>query len=209
VRRTYPLILIAIAALLAVAVYPRLPESIAVHWDLRGNANGWMPRAAGAFFGPVFMLVLWQFMRLVPRLDPRVEGAPDASGAYEAIVAATLLLLFAVHVAVLAIALGYRVPVGRLAPALVGALFVVIGVALPRTQPNRWVGFRTPQTLSSPEVWARTHRFAGRCLTVAGIAAIVAALLLPPVLGLAVTFAAIVAATIAPLLYSWLTSRRR
>jgi uncharacterized membrane protein len=209
VRRSYPLILIALAALLAAAAYPRLPESVAVHWDLHGNPNGWMPRAAGAFFGPVFMLVLWQFMRLAPRLDPRLEGAPPPNRAYESIVATTLLLLFVVHVAVLAVALGYRVPIGRLAPALVGALFVVIGVALPRTQPNRSAGIRTPWTLSSPGVWARTHRFAGRCFTVAGIAALVAALLLPPVLALAVMFAAIVAATLAPLLYSWLTSRRR
>ncbi|HTK49325.1 MAG TPA: SdpI family protein [Gemmatimonadaceae bacterium] len=208
-RRRYPLILVAIAALLSVVVYSRLPERVAVHWDLHGNPNGWMPRAAGAFFAPVFMFVLWQFMRVVPRLDPRADGTPGASGAYEAIVAATLLVLLVVHVVVLAIALGYDVPVARLAPALVGALLVVIGVVLPRTQPNRWIGVRTPWALSSADVWARTHRFAGRCLTVAGVASIVAAALLPPVLTLSVLVAAIVAATLAPVLYSWLTSRRR
>jgi hypothetical protein len=44
---------------------------------------------------------------------------------------------------------------------------------------------------------------------VAGVASIDAPALLPPVLTLSVLVAAIVAATLAPVLYSWLTSRRR
>lgn len=28
------------------ALYPRLPETMATHWDFAGNANGWSPRAA-------------------------------------------------------------------------------------------------------------------------------------------------------------------
>ena len=28
------------------ALYPRLPETMATHWDFSGNANGWSSRAA-------------------------------------------------------------------------------------------------------------------------------------------------------------------
>jgi uncharacterized membrane protein len=209
-RKLYPLLLFALGVAASVAVYDRLPDPIAVHWDLDGNPNGWMPRPVGAFFAPVLLLVMWALMLGLPRLGAqRGEGdSPARDGAYETIVAATLLLLLATHAIVLAIALGHRVPIGRVVPVLLGALFVVLGLALPRTRPNRWVGIRTRSTLSSERVWTRTHRLAGRGMLVAGIVTIAAALLLPSWLALPVFVAAIVASTVAPALYAWLAHRR-
>ena len=40
------------------ALYPRLPETMATHWDFAGNANGWSPRAATVFGLPLFILAL-------------------------------------------------------------------------------------------------------------------------------------------------------
>jgi uncharacterized membrane protein len=207
-ERYYPLALSTLAALLSVSVYPRLPDSMAVHWGIDGTPNGWMPRPFGAFFAPVFMLVLGQFLRLVSRIDPRADGNPRASRAYETIVVSVLLLLFACHGIVLAVALGYSVPVARLVPALVGALFIAIGSVMPRLQPNRWYGVRTPWTLSDDQVWVRTHRLAGASMTGAGISMIVAAFALPVSLGLPVVIGAAVAAVVGPAFYSYLTWRR-
>jgi uncharacterized membrane protein len=209
-RKLYPLLHFPLGVAASVAVYDRLPDPIAVHWDLEGNPNGWMPRPVGAFFAPVFLLVMWAVMLGLPRLgSQRADGeSPARDGAYETIVAATLLLLLATHAIVLAIALGHRVPIGRVVPVLLGALFVVLGLALPRTRPNRWVGIRTAATLSSERVWTRTHRLAGRGMLVAGIVTIAAALLLPAWLALPVFVAAIVASTVAPVVYAWRARRR-
>lgn len=207
-KRYYPLLLAALGALASAAVYSRLPGSIAVHWDLDGNPNGWMPRPVGAFFAPVFLLVMGQLMRLLPRTDPRAAERASLPGAYETIIAAALLLILACHGIVLAVALGYRVPIARVVPALVGALFVAMGRAMPRLQPNWWYGIRTPWTLSDDRVWARTHRLAGFSMTAAGVVTIAAALLLPASLGLPVLIAAIVAAVIGPVVYSYLAWRR-
>jgi len=207
-KRYYPLLLAAIGALASAAVYSRLPGSIAVHWDLDGNPNGWMPRAVGAFFAPVFLLVMGQLMRALPRIDPRAAERKALPAAYETIIAAALLLILACHGIVLAVALGYRVPIARVVPALVGALFVAMGRAMPGLQPNWWYGIRTPWTLSDDRVWARTHRLAGFSMTAAGVATIAAALLLPASLGLPVLIAAIVAAVIGPVVYSYLAWRR-
>jgi uncharacterized membrane protein len=128
-KRYSPLLLSALGAFASASVYSRLPDSMAVHWDLDGNPNGWMPRPIGAFFSPVFILVLGQIMRLVPRIDPRLRDNPETSGAYDTIVASALLLVLACHGIVLGAALGYSVPVGRVVPALVGAVFVVMGNA--------------------------------------------------------------------------------
>lgn len=207
-QRWYPVLLAALGALLSVVVYSRLPSSLAIHWDLDGNPNGWMPRPIGAFFGPVFLLVLWQLLRLAPRIDPRQENYARFGGAYDTIVAGVLLLVLATHVITILFALGIHVPIGRLVPALVGVLFVVMGNVMPRLRSNWWFGVRTPWTLSNERVWARTHRLAGYCMAGAGILMVLAALALPVSLGLPVVLGAAVAAALAPIVYSYLTWRR-
>lgn len=179
-----------------------------MHWDLDGNPNGWMPRAVGAFFGPVFLVLLWQLMRFVPRIDPRAENYARFGEAYETIVASALVLVLLCHGIVLAVALGYHVSVGRVVPALVGALFVVTGNMMPLVRPNWWFGIRTPWTLSNDRVWTRTHRLAGYCTMAGALAMIVAALALPAPLGVPVLLAVAVAATVGPALYSYLTWKR-
>jgi len=208
VKQWYPVVLILVAVGMSAAVYPQLPDTMAVHWDLAGNPNGWMPRAVGAAFGPVFLVVLWALLRAVPRIDPRAENYARFSEAYEVIVASVLVLILVLHGVVLAVALGHHVSVARIVPALVGALFVVIGNMMPLVRPNWWFGIRTPWTLSNDRVWARTHRLAGYCMTAGGLAMIVAALALPAPLGVPVLLAVAVAATIGPALYSYLTWKR-
>ena len=207
-KKWYPVLLAAVGAIMSLAVYARLPEIIAVHWDLNGNPNGWMSRPMGAFFLPAFLLVLGGILRFVPRIDPRAENYRRFGDAYETIVLSVLLLLLAIHGITLAIALGHPVPVGRFVPALVGALFIVIGNVMPRTRSNWWFGIRTPWTLSSDRVWTRTHRLAGYLMIAAGVVMIVGALLLPPALGAPLMLGAVAAAVVAPAVYSYLTWRR-
>jgi uncharacterized membrane protein len=208
VRRWYPLLLALAGVAASLALYPRLPETMAVHWDMDGNPNGWMPRPFGAFFGPVFLLVLWALMRVLPRIDPREQNYARFGDAYETIVGASLLLVLVTHGIVLAEALGHHTPVARLVTALVGALFVVIGNVMPRMRPNWWFGVRTPWTLSNDRVWARTHRLAGFSMTAAGVAMIATALVLPSQFGIPVLLAATAAATVGPAVYSYLTWKR-
>jgi uncharacterized membrane protein len=207
-RKWYPILLAAVGVLMSLAVYARLPESIAVHWDLDGNPNGWMPRPIGAFFAPAFLLVLWGLLRLAPHIDPRAENYRRFGRAYETMVAAALLLVLATHVIMLAIALGHQVPVGKVVPALVGALFVVTGNVMPRLRANWWMGIRTPWTLSSDRVWTRTHRLAGYSMTAGGLVMIVSSLTLPAALGAPIVVGTAVASVLAPALYSYLTWKR-
>jgi uncharacterized membrane protein len=65
-------------------------------------------------------------------------------------------------------ALGYDVPVSLWVPGLVGILFIVIGNYMGKIRPNWFMGIRTPWTLSSEEVWNKTHRFGGRVFMAGG-----------------------------------------
>jgi uncharacterized membrane protein len=61
----------------------------------------------------------------------------------------------------------------------IGALFIGLGVPLmlQSVKPNRWYGFRTPKTLSDPEIWYAVNRVTGRDLLIGGAVLVCVALL--------------------------------
>ena len=65
--------------------------------------------------------------------------------------------------------------IGLVAAGLVTAVIGVLG-AIERLPRNRLVGIRTPQAVSSPEVWAAVHRVSGPWLVAAGLSLIAGAL---------------------------------
>ena len=205
----YPVALFVAAAAISALVFRRLPERMAVHWDMQGAPNGWMSRQLGAFVTPMIGLVVWGTLRVAPGLDPRRAQFAPFRQAYDMTVAAVLTLVFATHLIVLALALGYPVPVARIVPVLAGSLFIVAGNVMPLARPNFLFGVRTPWTLASEHVWARTHRLAGFTMTGAGSVMILAGTVLPTDLSIPIIIGASVASLVGPVVYSYLTWRRQ
>ena len=49
-----------------------------------------------------------------------------------------------------------------------GLLFLIMGNYLPKFRQNGVIGIRVKWTMENEENWAMTHRFAGKCLMIAG-----------------------------------------
>ncbi|MEO7455461.1 MAG: SdpI family protein [Gemmatimonadaceae bacterium] len=208
VVRWYPAVLVLLAAAASLAVLDRLPESMPIHFTMDGTANGWAPRDVGAFIAPALMLLLWGVLRVAPTIDPRRENYAKFGSAYETTVAATLVLLLVVHLFVLALALGHHVPMQRLLPSLLGALFVVIGNVLPRARSNFMYGIRTPWTLSSERVWTRTHRLGGYTMTIAGLSMLAAGAFFPAAFTTPALVITVALAVVTPAVYSYVAWRQ-
>ena len=173
------------------AVYPWLPETVPIHFDIRGTPDGFASRAFGAFLLPIISVALLALLRL-------------KSGAA---LATTLVLWFfaGMHVLVLRAALDGG-SLGGALWVLCGAFFVALGLVLPRVRRNRWVGVRTPWALRSPEIWARTQRVGGQAMLACGVVVLLTAWGSGP-LALALRAVAILGASIVPIAYSWWASR--
>ena len=185
------------------ALYSRLPETMATHWDLQGQPNGWSSRAFAVFGLPGILLAFNLLVPFMLRADPK---RANMSGA---LVTVTRWIIPVVSLlcsgTTLGYGLGYDVRVERVLPVLLGLLFIVVGNYLPKTKQSYTMGIKLPWTLASEENWNRTHRLAGFLWVLGGVFFVVmsfvgwslAALLIPLAL-----------MTLVPTVYSYLLYRK-
>jgi uncharacterized membrane protein len=167
-RKWIPPVIVVIAVIASIVVYPALPERMPTHWNMSGQPDGWSSRLWGAWMIPLLMSVIWLIMRALPHIDPRRANYAKFAGMYDALIIATMVFMLGAHVLVLVAAQGTPVAMGRIIIAGVGAFFIVTGVLLPRVHPNWFIGIRTPWTLSSNRSWEKTHKAGGPLFVLAG-----------------------------------------
>lgn len=115
-----------------------------------------------------------------------------------------MLILFSlINVLVIMTGLGYDLPAGSIVPVLVGALLIVIGNYLPRIRSN-FSGSK-PLDIEQRFNLEKTHRFAAKVFTLAGLLIIADGLLsISPEIMLPV----ILATVFAPYIYSYVLYRK-
>ena len=167
--RWFGLVVAVLAAAVSVWAYPRLPATVATHWDLRGAPDGYSGRGWAVAVMPLVMVLMTVVFNVLPKLDPRRENYAKFVSSYWLIANAILVFMGVGHVLILANGLGYTVQVDKLLPLGVGLLLAFLGNYLTRIEPNWFIGIRTPWTLSSDTVWRRTHRTGGWLFVAGGI----------------------------------------
>jgi uncharacterized membrane protein len=203
---------LAAAGALAVSIaaswlsFDKLPAQVATHFDLHGTPNGWMSKATVMWFLPVVTVAVWALVRFA-HLFWRERMGLSGLRVMPLAAAITVAFLAAVHVLILRAALTPHTNVARMTAIIMGLFFAALGVILPRVQQNAFVGIRTPWTLASKEVWARTHRMAGYCMVSSG--ALAALLALASETLTPVALAAAVLGSLAPAVYSAVISVRK
>jgi immunity protein, SdpI family len=207
--KAFPLDILTIAVLagaiaITVAMYDRLPDPMPTHFDIEGRPNGWMTRCVGAWFVPVLSVGVVAVLRFGGLIMPSGWRERLAASPVRFISFAVAAALSGVHVLVLRASLSTRPRLDGGIWVLLGALFVSLGLVLPRTRRNPFFGVRTAFALASDENWARTQRVGGYSMTIGGMVALAAGLLGSP----SVAIAAIIVSAIAPAVWSWMLARR-
>jgi uncharacterized membrane protein len=97
--------LIALTALVSLALYPRLPADVAIHFSASGTPDNYVANPVGVALLPVVMVLTFVFMQWVVRYDPPTDPQVPA-----VVTVATMGFLGTLHVLVLGWNLGYPVP---------------------------------------------------------------------------------------------------
>jgi uncharacterized membrane protein len=200
---------IIVALVASAMVYSRLPDPLPTHFDLEGNPNGWMPRAIGAWVVPAIGLVLWIFTRFIAKILPGGDKKRlNHSSSLSLVSMMTAVFISAVHIVILYVAIVPGASVTKPVFALIGFLFIGIGLVLPRMRRNPIIGIRTPWSLSNDENWARTNRLAGYCMVLGGIAGGTAGSF-GGATGGVLAIACFMVASLIPAIYSLILARRQ
>ena len=71
-----------------------------------------------------------------------------------------------------------------------GIVISIVGIVMPKTKPNRWIGFRLKCTMEDPVLWSQVHRVSGPlwviggCLIIINTAFLPIELVIPALLGM-------------------------
>ena len=71
-----------------------------------------------------------------------------------------------------------------------GIVISIVGIVMPKTKPNRWIGFRLKCTMEDPVLWSQVHRISGPiwviggCLIIINTAFLPIKLVIPALLGM-------------------------
>lgn len=204
-RNAWSFGLVVLSFAMTAVLYSRLPDSMPVHWDANGQANGFASKPWGPFILPCTMAGAYLLFLLLPWISPKGFGIDPFRRTYETVQVAILAFFFLITVVGLLAAMGMQTSMDRVLPVGTGLLLVVMGNFMGKVTKNFFFGIRTPWTLANDEVWLRTHRLGGKLFVLAGIVLLVSGLagwagatLLPTIL---------VAAGV-PAIYSFLVYRR-
>lgn len=199
-------VVVAVSALaVSAALYPKMPDRVPIHWNIRGEVDRYGSKEVGTFLLPSVTLGLLGLFAVLPFLTPKSMPIDTFRETYAYISLLVAVLMTYIHGLTLAAALGHPPDISR---ALVGGMYVffaLMGNVLGKVTRNPYVGIKVPWTLASDRVWNATHRLGAWMFVGCGIVGLLLVLVGAP---LPVTLIPIAPTVVVPIVYSWLLSRK-
>ncbi len=195
-------LIVAVIAVTA-AMYGSLPERIPMHWNIKGEIDGWASKPWGASFVPLLMIGLFLMFRALPWLSPKQFTLDSFRSTFDFIVLIFLVFCAYMQGVTLWAAIKGQFDASRVIVGGVCLLFVTLGNVLGKVRRNFWVGVRTPWTIASDRVWNATHRLSAKLFVGAGVLGLLVTVSgLPQLPSFVVMFSGIMLAALFPVGYS-------
>lgn len=195
VSLTISFVLIAIAAIVGAVLSSQLPDPMPSHWNAAGEVDGYMSKFWGIWLMPLMTLGITLLLAGVPYLDPLKANIEQFRNLYNIFIVGFVAYMLYVYALTLAAALGTQFNMTYMLVPAVGLLFIGISFLIENAKRNFFIGIRTPWTLSSDEVWEKTHKLGAWAFRIGGALVVVIAfigesgvfLMLPVLLLMALT----------------------
>ncbi len=177
----------------------KLPDKIPSHWNIKGEIDGYMEKPWGVYMLPLISTITSLLLLLLPKVAPKGFKLDSAKVVYETLVLITAVFLCGVMILMFEAGMNNKIDVNQWTMAGTGLLVIFIGNYLSKVPKNFFLGIRTPWTLSSDEVWYKTHRLGSWTFVLSGLLALLGSLLDWP---MGIMIAGFMVAALIPVIYS-------
>ncbi len=209
IKKEWPLLVIlAIPFVIAVMVYPRMPEQVPIHWNIEGQVNRYGSREFGTFLLPLLNIAMYVLFLVMPKFDPKYANYSKFGSSYLTIRYSLHLFFMLMFGVTVAASLGYPINIGRWVPAGVAVLFIVMGNIMSRVRHNYFVGFKYPWTLANEEVWRKTHQLGSKLMVAGGFIALFGVIFTQGAASFAVMIVGIFIPVVITTVYSYIIYKR-
>lgn len=169
--------------LLGIALYDKLPDSMAIHFDMNNNPDGFASKAFAVFAIPLFMVLLQIYCCVLNDIMAHKHGERKKFSLVTKWIIPVLSLVL--YTTTIFYAMGFEnMDVRRIACFLVAMLFLVIGNYMPKFDHVQVMG--KVKEVEGDKA-RRIHRFIGYLTVAMGVIFLVT-LFLPPVCSIAALF---------------------
>ncbi len=154
------LLLLAAPAILAAILYPGLPETIPIHFNAKGEADGFGPKSSIWIHISILSVVglgVYLLLSNIHKIDPK-KTANVSVDTYKTLALIITLFLSIINISiVLSMSNTFKsLGIQNIILPSVGLLLAVIGYFMRNIKPNYFIGLRLPWTLEDDENWAAT-----------------------------------------------------
>jgi uncharacterized membrane protein len=195
--------IVLIQVIVSIATYPFLPARVPSHLNAAGQVDAYSPKWVNAVLFPLISIGIYILLRGLMAISPKLGNHnPRANrDVMNLLLAGILLFTLIIQMTVTAIGLNIPINVTLVVSLALSLLFMFLGNYMGKLRRNFWVGMRTPWTLTSDQVWERTHRFAGWLLVGGGLLGIVLSFI--PSIRLYGILGIVIAVSIVSVVYSY------
>ncbi len=192
------LIVLTLLPILYLAInWNLLPESMPIHFDMKGEPNGYGSRMVYIWI-PVGIYFL---MLVLPKIDPRKANYAVFEGSYFKLRLIMAIFFGLINSAVIWGVVNNSNSIHQFLPLTIFFLLMLIGNYMGNFRPNYFVGIKVPWTLNSDEVWNRTHKLAGKLWFWGSLAAIILYLIVGNLQW--ILFPLLIILVVVPIIYSY------
>lgn len=170
-----PITILTISIVLSIYFYPLLPESVASHWNINGEVDGYSTKLANVIVFPSLQLFMLLLLVFIPRIDPKKENIKKFEKEFLLFINSILVFFTAIQLQSYLWNTGTQLPMNSTMAVLMGGLFLVMAYLIKNAQQNYTIGIRTPWTLNSENVWNKTHTLGSKLFAISGILSILSA----------------------------------
>lgn len=200
-----PLIYLAI-------VWKTLPEKVAMHFNIKGEADRLGSRnelITTIIIMTVVNMIVYLLLTNIWRIDPKKNAAENRNRIATIGFAAVVLLSAVMCMIIYSASRGNISFSAGLIFSGVGLFFAILGNYLPNMKPNYFAGFRLPWTLENEDNWRKTHQLAGKLWFAGGLFLAAICLFLPSTIAIIAFFTIMVTITLIPCVYSYQLFRKQ